>query len=112
MISKRISDLRHRVSIISAPLTTLSGNQKKRDWDNATTLATVWASIEQKTGQEKEVGRSLQIEVKTEIVCRWVAGLTHHDRITFGNRTFRIVVSINTEEKDVEWVLDCIEILK
>lgn len=65
-------------------------------------LATVWASIEPLTGDEKWAADQVEAMVSHRIRIAYRAGVTSAMRIVYGTRTFNIAAVLNPNEANVE----------
>ena len=74
-----------------------------------TTVATVWASVEPLSGQEGIQANQLNAELSHRVTIRYYSGLTAAYRILWGTRVLRIVSVLNTDERNREMVLSCME---
>jgi len=103
----RAGELRHHVTIQRNTATAQDNyGQVVESW---TTIATRWASIRPVSGDEAEEGKQVKAKATHEIKLRHLADITTKDRAKLGSRSFNIYSIINTEEKNKETVLKCIE---
>ena len=54
------------------------------------TLATVWAKVEERNGNEKELGNQLVATRFVDFIIRYKSGLDERMRITYGGSTYLI----------------------
>ncbi|MDW7651312.1 MAG: phage head closure protein, partial [Bacillota bacterium] len=74
-------------------------------------IGTVWASIEPLSGREFFAAQQVNAEVSTKITLRYKAGIKPEMRVLFAGRVFEILSVINLEEKNIQFVLMCKEVL-
>ena len=82
----RSGELKHRM-IIQAATKVNSGGVWKDTWSP---VATVWAKLWAKSGQERQMARANQAVVSHGVLMRAYAGLTTAHRLKMGRRTFAI----------------------
>ncbi len=83
----RAGELKHRMTIqvkIEAPT---EGGEWAPTW---TDVATVWAKLWAKGGQERQLARANQAEVSHGVLMRPYVGLATAHRLTMGTRSFAI----------------------
>jgi len=103
----RAGELRHQVTIQRNTATAQDNyGQVVESWS---TIATRWASIRPMTGDESEEGKQVKAKATHEIKMRYLVDITTKDRVKLGTRIFNVYSIINTEEKNKETVLKCIE---
>ena len=61
--------------------------QENRDFS---TLATVWAKVEERNGNEKELGNQLVATRFVDFIIRYKSGLDEQMRIVYGGQTYKI----------------------
>lgn len=100
--------LRHAVDLQRVEVTIDSHGDQDKQW---TTLATVWASIEQLSGREFLQASMAQSDVSVRIRIRGRSDirLTPKDRIKYGERLFDIRHVIDFGDRGVETQLMCTE---
>lgn len=104
----KIGKLKHRVTIQEYTTTRDSFGAEIEAWVD---IATVWASVEPLTGREYFQMQQINTEISTKVTMRFKAGVTVKMRLIYNNRIFEIISLINTEEKDVQLVLMCREMI-
>ena len=82
-----IADLRHRIEIQSLVKTADDQGGFVSSW---TTLMTIWAKIDNITGQESIFAQRLDANYDHKILIRNAVGITPEMRIVFDNRKFQI----------------------
>ncbi len=82
-----IADLRHRIVLEERVRAADGGGGATESW---TPVATLWASVQQKSGGERESADRLSVGTTTEIIIRHRAGVTSHMRFRQGARLFNI----------------------
>lgn len=100
--------LRHRVELQRVAVTIDTHGDQVKTW---TTLAEVWASVEQLSGREflQASASSSDITVRIRIRGRSDLVLTPKDRVKFGDRTFDIRHALDWGDRGVETQLLCTE---
>lgn len=98
--------LRHRITIQQPTNTAGSMGQVTTTWSD---LATVWASVEPLSGSERWRAQQVQPGVSHKVTLRYLAGVTPAMRVQHGTRYLNIDSVLNTEERNVELVLNCVE---
>lgn len=73
--------------------------------------AKVWASIEPLRSKEYFAAQQINAEVNTKIMLRYRTGIKPDTRVLFQNRVFEILAVINKDERNIELVLMCKEVL-
>lgn len=108
MLPMKIGKLRHRVTLQESISSKDSFGAEIETWSDT---ATVWASIEPLSGKEYFAAQQVNAEINTKITIRYRAGVQSTMRLAFQNRQFDILSVINTEEKKLELILMCREVL-
>ena len=90
--------MRHRISIQSVGSTYDDYGDLSNSWS---TDATVWASVSPVSGKQEKIAGELTGVETHSIRIRHRSGVTAHNRILFGSRTFEIVSANNWDERDV-----------
>jgi len=104
----RAGKLRHRISIERAIETQDSSyNEAMLQW---VLFAEVSASINPLSGRELIRAKQVELEVDTEVIIRYLDGLSPKMRIVYRDRVFEILSVINTEERNRELRLLCSEV--
>lgn len=83
----RSGDLKHRLTIQVATKVRGSGGEWVTTW---APVATVWAKLWAKSGQERQMARANQAVVSHGVLMRTFFGLTTAHRLALGARTFAI----------------------
>lgn len=104
----KIGKLKHRVTLQEYTATRDSYGAELEAWVD---IATVWASVEPLTGREYFQTQQINAEISTKVTIRFKAGVTAKMRLIYNDRVFEIISVINTEEKDVQLVLMCREMI-
>lgn len=104
----RIGTLRHRITIQNKTTIKDTVGQEKETWVD---LATVWASIEPLKGREYFAAHAVNAENTIKIRIRYYPGLKPTHRIKYGTRIFDIQSVINVDERNIEMILMCVEVL-
>ena len=94
----RAGQLRHRISIQSVGSTVDDYGDLSNSWS---TDATVWARISPISGNEEKIASQLTGVETHRIRIRYRSGVTAHNRVLFGSRTFEIVSANNWDERNV-----------
>lgn len=100
--------LRHRLTLKTV---TTSKDSFGGTIEAEATFATVWGAVEPLAGRELMVAQQMQSEVTHKITIRYLAGLTSEMHLYFGTREFQILSVLNSQERDIEMVLMCKELL-
>ena len=103
----RAGALRHRVVIQSVGSTYDDYGDLSDSW---TTAASVWASIDPVSGQEKDIAGELSGVVTHKIKIRYRSGITTQNRITFDSRVFQIEAVRDWQERNIYLELQCKEV--
>jgi SPP1 family predicted phage head-tail adaptor len=109
MLSTRIEagKLRHRIRITQPGLNEDAFGDSPND--DASLIATVWASIEALTGRELYAAQQRVAEVTHKITIRWMPEITSRLNVLFENRMFQVQDVLNPDERRKMLVLLCIE---
>lgn len=99
--------LRHQIRITLPNLTEDSFGDSVND--DASLIATVWASIEALEGRELYAAQQRVSDVTHRITIRWMEGITARLNVLFGKRMFQIQAVLNPDEIEHKLVLLCIE---
>lgn len=105
----RAGKLRHRVDVETFTSSTGDRGQEQGSW--GALYSNVFASIETLNGREREQAQQLIAEADTKVVLRYHSGISTEDRITFNNRIFNIGHINNIDQRNIELVLTCTEVL-
>ena len=101
--------LRHLVTIQTRSTTRdVTSGQLEESWTNGDT---VWAAVLPMSGRELEQAQAIHAQVKTKIVMRYTSNVSAESRIKFGDRTFHVWSVINTEERNIETICYCEEVV-
>jgi SPP1 family predicted phage head-tail adaptor len=73
------------------------------------TFATVWASLEPVSGNEKYQAMQLQTPISHKLMIRYLSGLTTKHRVLYGSRIFVIKEVINVKEENAYMMIRAIE---
>ena len=76
-------------------------------FDDWTTVATVWASVQPLVGREFIAAQAVQSEVTTRVVIRYMAGLTAADRVLHNGRVYEVTAVMDVRSQHDELVLMC-----
>jgi SPP1 family predicted phage head-tail adaptor len=99
--------LRHKVSIQNPSESTDTQGGAEFTW---TTVATAWAAVEPLSSREQYWQSQLQTLGTHKVTLRYTALVTSRSRILFGARVFEITNITNTEERNEELTLICVEV--
>lgn len=77
--------------------------------ETPSTLATVWASIEPSSSNERYQFGQLAGEMSHTIRIRYLAGVTLSSTITYGSRVFQVLGMIDESEQHKWLRLACVE---
>ena len=77
--------------------------------DAWTDVATVWASIEQKSQQEAYYAMQMESPATHRFTMRFLIGITTKHRVAFGTRTFNITRVNNVQEANAFLEIDAVE---
>ncbi len=102
----RAGKLRHWITIQTRTDTMDSYGEPIPAW---TIFDQVWASIEPITGREYFASKETRSQSTHRIRIRYRSGITTKMRISWDSRLFDIESILNTEERDRELVLMCVE---
>jgi len=83
----RSGELTHRMAIQAETTVMDAGGEWVPTW---ATVATVWAKLWAKSGQERQMARANQAVVSHGVLMRSFPGLTTAHRLAMGTRTFAI----------------------
>ena len=64
-----------------------------------TTLANVWAKVEEKRGDEGEDGNQLVATKRVEFFIRYRSDINEQMRITYNNETYKIEAILNADSR-------------
>ena len=64
-----------------------------------TTLANVWAKVEEKRGNEGEDGNQLVATKRVEFFIRYRSDINEQMRITYNNETYKIEAILNADSR-------------
>lgn len=101
-------DLRQRI-VIQQNTPTLS--PQHQSLDNWSTWQCRWAKIESSNGSAYIQSSQVRNLCSHVVTMRYVEGLTPRHRIVFGSRTFNILSVVITQERNIETVALCQEVL-
>ena len=82
-----IADFRHRVTLEERVSVADGGGGATESWNE---VATLWAAINQKSGQEREGADRSSPLTRTEITIRYRDGVSTDMRFRQGSKTFNI----------------------
>ncbi len=94
MVILRAGQLRHRVKLQSATETQDSYGAIVQTWAD---VATVWASIEARTGRETFTAAQVYATADHIITIRYRSGVTAKMRIVYGSRVFDIQGAVDPD---------------
>jgi SPP1 family predicted phage head-tail adaptor len=100
--------LRHRLIIQSPTETRDSYGAVTQTWSN---LMTVWGLVDNQASSEQVGTQKTLVVGSVRVVIRYRTGITPKMRIKYGERTFNINGIINRDERNVELILDCRELV-
>lgn len=95
-MAANISDLRHRIEIQSLVKTPDDQGGYTSGWQ---TLKTVWAKIENLTGNENVFAQRLDANYDHKITIRYTTGILPEMRIIFQGRKFQIHSVVKVDER-------------
>lgn len=98
--------LRHEVTIQANVETQAADGSVARTWSD---IATVAASIEPLSGREGLLAAQINPEVTHLVKMRYRDDVNSRCRLLFGARVFQVDSVLNTQERNIELVLQCIE---
>lgn len=98
--------LRQRITIQSRSVSQDSYGGQSETW---ATVMTVWAQITSLSSRELVAAQAGQSEITHQIRIRYVAGITADMRAVYNGRYFNLALPINTEERNIELVIPCVE---
>lgn len=98
--------LRHRVTIQQPTSVTDSYGGQSQTWSD---VATVWASVEPLSGNERWRAQQVQPGISHKVTLRYRAGINSSMRIVHEARNLNIDAVLNTDERNIELVLMCME---
>jgi len=75
------------------------------------TAASVWGSIEPMSGRELESAQQVHGEATTKVTMRYTTHAAITSRIDYGSHTYEIVDIQNPEERNIELVCICKELI-
>lgn len=102
----KIGQLRHRVTIQKKNGGTNDGGGNiTPNWEN---VATVWAKVEPAAFEKVQAGQSVQ-QITHTVTIRYRADLTATCRLVFNGRILDIKYITNTNERNREMVISCLE---
>lgn len=114
MFSIGIGNLRHQVTLENpGPRVPDAEGGYTEAW-TPLTPSPVWASIQPATARdlERRVASTMQSTATHIVTMRFHPQVTTKTRLTFGNRVFFVSGVQNTDERNVELVLACQEIVQ
>lgn len=97
-------DLRHRVTIEEMSYTKDEGGGLVPTW---TTVATVWAKVEQTSAGERFVRHQIDQQAAWKVSIRYRAGITAKQRVRWGDRVLEIKSAEDLDLRKRFWVLAC-----
>jgi SPP1 family predicted phage head-tail adaptor len=104
----RAGDLRHQVDIEQLAGSTADGmGNTFQAWEAL--YAGVPAEVKPLTSQERWTADKAQAITTHRVRMRWLDGITTAMRVKFGSRVLTINGIVNTDERNIELVLDCKE---
>lgn len=102
-----IGEFRNRIALQSFTPSTDSGGGQSISWSTATT---VWAKVENISGDENRFGDQLQDRSNYRFTIRYYSALTPKYRISYNSKTFNIQhVSSVLEGKEKYQIIDAEE---
>lgn len=108
MLTKRIGQLRHRVTLQRCTESQSAVGIVTKTWYD---IVTLWASVEPLGGREYFTAQQVNAEVTHTVTLRPYSGITigPKDRFKFGTRTLNVERVINIEERGIELQALCRE---
>lgn len=103
-----IGRLRHRITLENYKLVQDGIGVERKQWHS---LVTVWASVEPLSGREYFATAAEKGEVTARITIRYQKNISPTMRVRFGERLFEVVSVINPQEKNIQLILMCKEIV-
>jgi SPP1 family predicted phage head-tail adaptor len=100
--------LRHRVIIQQRASGENAYGEPNGAWG---TWKTVWAEVAPTSGVEREQDQQTSAVTSHRVTVRYINGLTTDHRILFGTRVLGIHEIVNTDERNIEQVLRCSEVM-
>jgi len=100
--------LRHKIYVQNP--SEVSDAQGGADGAWSTHQPACWASVEPLSTREQFWQSQLQTIGTHKVTMRYTALITSRSRILFGTRTFEITSLTNTEERNEELTLICVEV--
>jgi len=98
--------MRHRITLEAPTETQTADGSVTRTW---APFAAVWASVEPLLGREYFDAQREQADVSHRVCMRYLAGVTHSMRVSWGPRVFEIESVLNAGERNRELILMCRE---
>jgi len=102
-----MGEMRQRIALQAKTITKSEGIPQ----ENWTTVATIWAAVEDISGKEYFQAGAMQSEVTTRIKIRYRKGITHSMRVLYGSRVFQILSVIDKDERHRVIELLCKEVV-
>lgn len=105
----RAGELRHQIQIQAPSKTRNAYGEEISSW---VTVATVWSKISPLQGREYYEAQKINAEATHEIKIRYRAGLRPDMRFLYGRRIFPIESIKNTDERNIELICLCTEVVQ
>jgi len=109
----RIGDYRRYVTLDAPGTATADSDGSYTQTYAALTPAGAWARIESATTRNLErITAGTVLSTATHLVSmRYHAGVTTQTRITYGSRQFNVAAVANPDERNIETIAVCIEVV-
>ena len=91
-----IGRLRHRITFLKP--TDTEKNSFNENVPVYTPFKTVWAAVEPMTGKEYAEAQKIRAETTYNIITRYIPGITSDMKISFRDKEFDIVSTLNIRE--------------
>lgn len=104
----RAGELRHRVEFKAKTVTRADNGE---ELVTMTTVRSAWVKIEPLNGRELFSAQQVNSEISTRIKARYFRGLNPAWEIHYKGHVYNILVPINTNMENTEYVLMCKEVL-
>jgi SPP1 family predicted phage head-tail adaptor len=104
----RIGEYRHRVTVQEVSVTRHASGAEIETW---TTLCQPYMSFKPLTGKEYWAAQAENADVTHEGRMHYRSGISPKNQIVWGSRTFGIRAVMNVEERNMELLLLCEEIV-
>ena len=104
VLIKQAGQLDRRIVIQGFTTSTDAFGQVTRTFS---TLATVWAKVEEKVGSEKENGEMISATKMVDFYIRFRSDINEQMRIVYNNKTYKIKAIQNADAREAFQMIRC-----